>query len=61
MNRKTARNILKTFFPCQIDDFKFNSYEALRKKDPIMANDILDYIEWNQPLPYNIKPLCDCQ
>lgn len=54
MNRKRAREILRGYFPCNIFDHPFRSYEELRKKDPKMVKDILDYIEWNQPLPYKI-------
>ena len=71
ITRGSARTILRSFFPCVIQDTtsyhffricqKFNSYESLRRKDPILADDILDCLEWNQPIPYEIKPLCDCQ
>lgn len=61
MLRSTARNILRSFFPCVIMDRKYFTYESLRRKDPILTDDILDHIQWNQPIPYEIKPLCDCQ
>ena len=61
MLRSEARNILRSFFPCVIQDRKYLTYESLRRKDPILTDDILDYLEWDQPIPYDIKPLCDCQ
>ena len=52
MNRQQARDILREYFPCNIFDHPFRSYEELRRKDSIMADDLLDEIQWNQPSAY---------
>lgn len=54
MNRKEARDILRMYFPCNIFDHPFRSYEELVRKDPIMSKDMMDYIQWGQPMPYKI-------
>ena len=59
MNRTHARKILREFFPCYINGQFSCSYEALRRKDPILIKDIMDYIQWSEPMPYKIVKISE--
>tara|TARA_R110000751_G_C13451883_1_gene444236 strand:+ start:218 stop:445 length:228 start_codon:yes stop_codon:yes gene_type:complete len=51
MNRQQARQILRESFPCILLGNVYTSYEQFQRKDSIACKDVLDYIQWNQPLP----------
>lgn len=50
MNRKQARDIAREMFPCTIYGTHFESYEEMSRKDPIMREDVLDHIQYNEPI-----------
>lgn len=54
MDRARARELLREIFPCCINEIPFRSYEELRKKDTILADDLLDHIQWYEPHQYKI-------
>ena len=51
MNRTQARNIARDMFPCTLYGTFYKSYETLSRKDPIARDDLLDHIQWSEPLP----------
>lgn len=58
MNRARARALAKELFPMNLYGTNYNSYEALRRQDPIACDDLLDHIEFNEPLnPGSIKEI----
>jgi hypothetical protein len=50
LNRTQARAIARELFPCNLYGTDYRSYEELVRKDSIAASDLLDHIEWNEPL-----------
>lgn len=50
MNRTQARQQARELFPCILYDTHYKSYEELVRKDGIAASDLLDHIQWNEPL-----------
>jgi hypothetical protein len=52
MNRKQAREILRELFPCKFLGHKYNTYEQFMRKDSIACREVLDYIQWHEPMPH---------
>ena len=50
MNRTRAREQARELFPCTLYGSYYRSYEELRRKDSIACDDLLDHIQWNEPL-----------
>lgn len=50
MNRSKARELARELFPCTLYGTSYRSYEELVRKDRIAASDLLDHIQWNEPL-----------
>lgn len=54
--RTQARELAREIFPCNMYGQNYRSYEELVRKDPIAARDLLDHIQWHEPLsPNSIK------
>ena len=50
MNRQRARDLARELFPMNLYGSNYRSYEELRRKDSIAADDLLDHIEFNEQL-----------
>ena len=50
MNRNQARIIARDLFPCNLYGTNYKSLGELIRKDRIAYNDLLDHIEFNEPL-----------
>lgn len=50
MNRTQARQQAREMFPCTIYGQYFKSYEEMSRKDPIMRDDVLDHIQYGEPI-----------
>lgn len=50
MNRQRARELAREIFPCTLYDTNYRSYEELRRKDSIACDDLLDHIQFSEPL-----------
>lgn len=50
ISRKRAREIARELFPCNLYDHNYSSYDALSQRDPIARDDLLDHIQYNEPL-----------
>ena len=50
MNRTQARAIARDLFPCNLYGTDYKTFEALVRGDRIAAGDLLDHIQYNEPL-----------
>ena len=50
MNRTQARELARGLFPCTLYGTYYESYKALRRNDSIACDDLLDHIQYNEPL-----------
>jgi len=50
MNRTRSREIARELFPCTLYGTHYNSYEELRRKDSIACDDLLDHIQYAEPM-----------
>lgn len=50
MNRQQAREIAYEMFPIDLYGSHYETYKALRRDDPIACDDLLDHIQYNEPM-----------
>lgn len=50
MNRQKARDLARELFPMNLYGSDYRSYEELRRKDTIAADDLLDHIQYSEPM-----------
>ena len=50
MNRSRARELARKLFPCKLYGTNYKSFESLVRRDRIASIDLLDHIQYNEPM-----------